>query len=274
MNVPFLDPETIEKRRKQAKFRAALVRWHRYIGIGAAIFVLILSVTGILLSHAEKFRLHESTISPVIAEILYDTTPASVPVGQETNEGWLVWLDGSLYLDGISMPKSVDALYGVIQVGNVIAVAGPSEILLYTQDGQFIEKLSSAVLPSAIDRIGLTPNGSIITEWNGTLHATNAEFLDWTEVNVDRTDIDWSTPTSAMPQIIRETVLSHHGIAEIKTHRFIADLHSGRSFGPWGPLIMDIAAILLIALSFSGLYIWWRQRKARLQNKRLMPPAE
>jgi len=275
MNAPFLDAKTTEKRRRAARFRAALVKWHRRLGIGAALLVLLLAVTGIFLSHAERFRLHEMNISPVLAQALYDAAPASPPVGLETSQGWLVWLDRSLYLGDNALPQQIDTFTGVVETDMLLAIAGTREVILFTRDGDFVEKLNGAALPGPVDRIALASDDLVVIESAGAYFQTSGDFLDWRSIDIETTDfIAWSAPTQALPASVRQTALELHGVAEVTTHRFVSDLHSGRTFGPLGPFIMDAAAILLIFLSLSGFYMWWRQRRARIQNKRLMPPAE
>ncbi|SDE39613.1 PepSY domain-containing protein [Kordiimonas lacus] len=275
MNAPFLDPKTSEKRRRAARLRASLVRWHRRLGVAAALLVLLLSVTGIILSHAESFRLHETNISPVLAETFYDAAPATPPSGVETSQGWLVWLDRSLYLNGMALPRQLGTLHGVVETDMLVAIAGQNEILLFTRDGDFVETLNSAALPGPVDRIAKISDDLVVIESAGGYYQTTGDFLDWQATEFETADfIGWSAPTQALPASVRQTALEVHGVAEVTTHRFVSDLHSGRTFGPWGPFIMDAAAILLIFLSLSGFYMWWRQRRARIQNKRLMPPAE
>ena len=45
--------------------------------------------------------------------------------------------------------------------------------------------------------------------------------------------------------------------------RIIVDGHSGRLFGLFGVLLMDLVAVLLILLSVSGVYIWLRKGKKK-----------
>ncbi|NVJ98238.1 MAG: PepSY domain-containing protein [Alphaproteobacteria bacterium] len=269
MNAPFLDPKTTERRRRSAKLRAALVRWHRRIGITAAVFVLILSVTGILLSHAERLRLHETKISPALAAALYDAKENVRPIGVESPAGWIVSIGETLYLDGRKLDQNLDTLTGLAATEDILAVAGTSNILLLTLDGEFIEKLNAATLPGPVDRIGIAPDSNILLESRGTHYITTSDFLEWQTIPTLPSDVQWSAPTQAIPGQVREAALASHGIVEVTTHRFVADLHSGRTFGPMGPFIMDISAILLIFLSLSGFYMWWRQRRARIQNQRL-----
>ena len=49
------------------------------------------------------------------------------------------------------------------------------------------------------------------------------------------------------------------------------DLHSGRLFGSWGPLVMDVAAVLLVFLAISGFWLWAKQifRKRRRQRNKI-----
>ena len=41
--------------------------------------------------------------------------------------------------------------------------------------------------------------------------------------------------------------------------RVLLDLHSGRIFGRAGPLVMDAAAVLFIALALTGFWMWLRR---------------
>ncbi len=40
--------------------------------------------------------------------------------------------------------------------------------------------------------------------------------------------------------------------------RILLDLHTGRILGDWGIYLMDAAAIILLLLTFSGIYNWYR----------------
>lgn len=274
MNAPFLDPKTADKKRRYARFRAALTRWHRRAGVTAAILVLLLSVTGILLSHAEAFRLHERTLSPTASGLFYGEPQNSRPVGIQLSGAWLIWIDSTLYLGDTLLTQRVDELRGAVETDDLLVLAGAQEILLFTRDGTFVEKLNGALLPGAPDRIAKLADSTITLETGSKQFTTTPDFLEWKETDIADPSVAWSAPTQALPKAVGDASLSRHGVSEVSLHRFISDLHSGRTFGPWGPFIMDLAAILLIILSLSGLYMWWRQRRARGQAKRLMPPAE
>ena len=45
--------------------------------------------------------------------------------------------------------------------------------------------------------------------------------------------------------------------------RIILDAHSGRLFGTFGVIFMDLVAVLLILLSISGVYMWVRHSRSK-----------
>jgi hypothetical protein len=274
MNAPFLDPESALQRRKQARVRALIVRWHRWVGITAAALTILLSITGIMLSHAERLKLHERAIAPAVAEVFYDVAPTVSPVGAETTAGWLVWVDGSLYLDGNPLQQAISTFNGVVKSGEFLVVAGDSDLLLFTLEGKFVERMNGAILPAAPDRISARPDGGLLLEGAGNHYLSTPDLLEWSALDLDGMPIIWSTPTTALPRHVEATALKQHGVGEISNHRFVSDLHSGRLFGSFGPLIMDLAAILLVLLSLSGFYMWWRQRSARLKKMPGMPKPD
>ena len=48
--------------------------------------------------------------------------------------------------------------------------------------------------------------------------------------------------------------------ASLNWQRLLQDLHAGRLFGLAGQLLMDLAALLLVVLAFTGVIIWSRGR--------------
>jgi len=47
----------------------------------------------------------------------------------------------------------------------------------------------------------------------------------------------------------------------ISWQRVVLDMHSGRWFGPLGPWIVDLAALVLLFLACSGFWIWYSRRR-------------
>jgi len=52
----------MSQKKRQRKKKPLLI-WHRYLGLASALFVIILSITGILLNHTESLRLDERPVA-------------------------------------------------------------------------------------------------------------------------------------------------------------------------------------------------------------------
>ncbi|HSH28473.1 MAG TPA: PepSY domain-containing protein, partial [Thiohalobacter sp.] len=72
--------------------------------------------------------------------------------------------------------------------------------------------------------------------------------------------VTWAQ-TDTLPAELYEELVEHYRGEVLPLERVLLDLHSGRIFGRHGYLVMDVAAVLLIALALSGSLIWLRRRK-------------
>ena len=232
-------------------------RWHRRIGLAAGVLVLLLALTGILLSHADKFALYDTTVAhPWVARV-YDAELHVPPRAVETAAGWVVWIDGDLYLDGAPLAEGFETIIGTAAAGGAIAVAAPSELLIFNSLGEIVERLGPASLPGRIEAIGGTADGSAAVKTADAIFTTR-DFLDWQPDT--GAAIRWNGILADAPQTIVAPALAAHRGAGVPLHRIVADIHSGRILGSWGPYLMDAAAISLIILAISG-FINWRGRR-------------
>ena len=46
----------------------------------------------------------------------------------------------------------------------------------------------------------------------------------------------------------------------ISIERLLQDLHSGRLFGIFGVILMDLASVALVLLALTGCWVWLRKR--------------
>ncbi len=233
-------------------------RWHRRVGLGAAILVLLLAVTGILLSHAEAFGLHRIHVTTPWIVRLYDVRPSVPPRASRAGEHWVVWIDGRVFLDGAATEARLDGLLGAVEGDGIIAVAGPDALLLLMPDGGIIDRIGTAALPARIARIGRDADGAIVLATSHGVFATR-DGLDFAPV-ADDAEIVWAATLEDVPPAVLAPALAAWRGGGVPLHRIVADLHSGRFLGPVGPWLMDAAAIVLILLAGSGFILWRRRR--------------
>jgi len=89
-------------------------------------------------------------------------------------------------------------------------------------------------------------------------------ILDWDVITNE--GIKWAEQHN-LSDDEREQLLAAFRGNGLKLERVILDLHSGRIFGRYGVYLMDFAAIALLWLSLSGLWVWSSRRNKMRKKK-------
>lgn len=258
--------------RRKHRLLKSLYVWHRYAGVIAALFTLILALTGIALNHTERLKLDASYVE---SGWLLDWYGINTPATQHAYplaERWLSHVGDSLYLDEKRIDGNFTQPVGALSFPHFIAVAVAGNILLLTYEGEVIERLGGMQgVPSGMNKIGRMVDGRIVIQAAHGYYLTDRDFLNWQEQE-QIADVRWSLPVAA-PAALQARIAQLYRSNELPVERVMLDLHSGRLFGSWGPLVMDIAAMLLIFLAMSGTWIWgkqiFRKRQRRIKKQHL-----
>ena len=237
---------------------SALLRWHRGIGVAAALLVLILALSGLALNHGGALGLDRTHVSAPWLLRWYGLSGTQSPKqGYAAGGHWLSEFENRLLLDGERLPHTIDGLAGAVMLEQALVIAGGSGMLLLAEDGALIERITA--LPKPITGLGLMAQGKVaLRTVSGQVFTSDAQFLEWLPARAgDR--IEWSAAES-LPAPIREQ--SAHALRgnALSLERILLDLHSGRIFGGYGPWLMDAAAVLLLILAATGITGWWRGR--------------
>jgi len=254
------------KQRHFLKLRS-LYLWHRYIGISAALFVVVLAVTGVFLNHTVTLKLDRSFISAPWLLNWYDIELPQRSISYSTEKHYVSLVEDKLYIDEQVVTGHFESLAGAIELQDIIIIAADTELLLFTHDGELIEKIhdinGSRALIAAIgktsQRIAVQANDFLLTD---------IDFSSWQQASRKKIlDIAWSYPTR-LPHQLRTSLAENYRSNTLTLERVMLDLHSGRILGKTGVYLMDAAAIMLILLSMSGGFIWLQQlRKRRKKTK-------
>jgi len=243
--------------------------WHARVGAMAAIFFLLLSVSGLALNHTDVLNLAKYQVHTNWLMRWYGLKPTVPTHGYLFKDGYFAasgerWvMDDHLLLDqGLSETKQ--NLVGAIAWGDIRAIASADSLYLYLPDGQLVDKLSGTDLPNRpIKRLGIIGSSStpklVLSTAQGNF--VSDDGLTWQALIDDQ-------PVWASEQALSNKVsvnLNKSFGPSLPLERIILDLHSGRIFRRYGPMLMDIAAIGLIILSLSGVWIYLRtvRRKTR-----------
>lgn len=248
---------------RRNRLQRFLHRWHRRVGVVAALLVLLLASTGIALSHAVALRLNERMLDAPWLLALYRSEPMAPPRAMHSTAGWLIWIDRHLYLDGRPIADNFAEPLGAAATRDTLAVASGEQLLLLTVSGELLERLDRSALPGPIEAIGNDAQGRIAVRSENRV-LISADLLQWRLTTAST--IRWASAETEPPQARLEQALHAFRGKGVPASRVVADLHSGRFLGAIGPWLMDASAIALMLLAGSGLWMWWQQH-ARLRHR-------
>lgn len=235
----------------KSHLRLILLRWHRRLGIVSALFVLLLAVTGLLLNHSHELGLDRAPLENPALRKLYGVEAAAAPEGlvQSLPAGQLAAVGGRLRL-GASDIGDCPQLVGVVeQQGQVLAVCS-NRLWLLTPDGQVIDQADGVRgVPEGLTAVGQGEGQVLLRRGDESL-------------SVDLSDLSLE-PAQPAPGV---TWMEARGrvadAADLDWEQVLLDLHSGRLFGRFGVLLMDVMALLFMALAVSGLIMWRRRHRS------------
>ncbi len=245
---------------KPSQLVGLLWRWHRRLGVVAALFVLLLASSGIVLNHTAELGLDRSFVAWPWLTRAYGDNSADLPAFQ-LGEHWLMRAaDGRVYLDAVDVAPCTGELVGAQQLGNFLYAACGEELLLITPGGELLESVSaSGGLPTTLRGIGMIDSTLALQTDAG-----------WWLVDVEQLDFSVRAPGGAiiqqfaaghLPTSIREKIPAP--AQWLSWERLLLDVHSGRVLGRGGVLLVDTIGVLLAGLASSGLAMWWLHRRRR-----------
>ncbi len=242
----------------QAHFTRIFRQWHGRIGAIAAAFFLVLAVTGIVLNHSDALHLDKRQIAAPWLISWYGIQQKPVLQGYRLNKNYLAADAGNWALGGLLLHGEGEETVGAVAIGDIIYIAAPSMVYLYRSDGQLVDKLEGQGLPAAaIERIG-TANGAVVLQTQGG-QFMSADALSWQRLK--SAQVVWSALEALPAADMDKAALAL--APRLPLQRILLDLHSGRIFGSYGPLMVDLLGLILAVLCVTGFYMWLHKQRQR-----------
>ncbi len=243
--------------------------WHRYIGVTVALLVLLLSITGILLNHTEELNLDSRYLTSDALLDWYGIGEAGPVTSYSAGEHHVSQVSRHLYINTHRLVGEYAQLRGAVVSDDLILVALGNTVLMLTKDGELVDQLPPPIRVSAvIQNIGaITLKNIPVLQTTEGFYKANQQLTRWQKIPDTSEAVTWSASQAPAEQIQAE-INSQERQHVLDMERFLLDLHSGRILGNTGVWLMDIAAILMILLAVSGLFLWLKQRFKRKQHKR------
>lgn len=240
-----------------------LRRWHQRAGICAAVFAIVLALTGLLLNHTEGLALDSRYVRSEWLLDWYGIVPPGKLVSYPVGDHWVSQLGEHVYFDGqeLAIDEPGRLLGAVVLAGN-IAIAVEGQVLLLNGTGTVLEILGGAQgVPAGMRQIGVKDNELVVRASHGD-YSADKDLLQWRESQESghqglSVTVDWAK-TSTPPMDLRAKLIEAYRGKGLTLERVLLDLHSGRIAGLPGVLVMDAAAIFMILLAISGVWMWIR----------------
>jgi hypothetical protein len=227
--------------------------WHARIGVLAAIFFLFLAVTGVALNHTESLSLDKRPISNATLMRWYGLKAEIPHTGFKTSHGIVASSDGVWLLGTQRLPISDSTIKGAVDWQDMLVLVSPQTLYIVNAQGQLVDTLNQQALPDThINNIGFLDESLVLDSAGGQFVSDDA--ISWQALNKD--NVVWSKAVDLAPS--DQAKLAQYFQPSLPLERVVLDIHSGRIFGHYGPLLMDLVAIVLATLSMSGVWIYLR----------------
>ena len=231
---------------------------HKFTGIAVCVFLIHLSITGIFLNHTEDLGLDEKyTASPMILA-LYNISMPSQEESFLVDSIFISRFGDQVFMGNQPIIKSENPIMGAAFSNQILAIAFANEMVLLTQEGKLIERISStAELPENIQKLGVSEDILYLKTsdlvWQSSDQAQAWELSD-SDFN------DWSNEVVIPDQQTKQIEMYFSGKG-VSLEQFFLDLHNGNIIKGFGKWLLDIIAIFLLLLSISGIWIWLKKRR-------------
>ena len=234
-----------------------LRKLHKYLGFAFSIFILHLTVTGILLTYPKTFNIEEKYISNFFILKKYNMDTHKEVYGLRNIEDEVVIIRNNIYINSQFVDKFSDEIINVLYQKNEkkIFILSKSIIGIYffeNIDGALeIKDIISIENTKKIKGLGQNLSDDIIFLKNDSEYYNfdNKNLIK--QANIKDKNIKWSNISKIDKKLAKHYLNIHQGNG-VSFTRILTELHNGKFFGSIFTLILFFASLSLIFLTLSS----------------------
>ena len=234
-----------------------LRKLHKFLGFAFSIFILHLTVTGILLTYPKTFNIEEKYISNFFILKKYNMDTHKEVYGLRNIEDEVVIIRNNIYINSQFVDKFSDEIINVLYQKNEkkIFILSKSIIGIYffeNIDGALeIKDIISIENTKKIKGLGQNLSDDIIFLKNDSEYYNfdNKNLIK--QANIKDKNIKWSNISKIDKKLAKHYLNIHQGKG-VSLTRILTELHNGKFFGSIFTLILFFASLSLIFLTLSS----------------------
>ena len=229
--------------------------WHRRLGLSVFLVLIFLAISGIALNHSPALKLNKTDLSNSWLLSWYGLEKPAIN-GFKLQDKWLYHNGNNLlFIDNQAVaPCAAPLRSGAKNSQSIFALCADTLVML-TEKGELLESFSQLDgLPANVEAVAAVDDGLYLLTDSAVL-AFDPNSLALTAIAKTPADLSQSLNLMVPVPESLEQQLEDAG-PSISLETLILDLHSGRFFGQYGVLFMDIIGLLVCILSITGLWAW------------------
>lgn len=247
------------KKRGRPRRHNRLRRLHRWLGLASLVFVLVLSLTGLGLNHAVQWGWDSRYVDADWLLAWYGFEAPEPGVSFAAGDRRVTLVGNRIYLDANEAARGVDELVAAAALDGLYVAATSESLLYFSGAAELVDRQQPiAGLPGDIEALAVAERGLLLRS-RGRVFVADPRTLEASADIADDGAIEWSA-ASPVPATLERAIAQSYRGPGVSFERLLLDLHNGRLFARAGVWFLDAAAILLVALSVTGLVLWARRR--------------
>ncbi len=235
-----------------------LRKLHKYIGFTFSLFILHLTITGILLTYPSTFKIENSVINNYYILKKYNMDTYKDVYEYENSKEELIVIKNNIYINGKFIDKFKDEVLAILytQDNTRLYVLTRDKIIIY-----IFEKIGS---DSEIKDIITLSNDNNFNKLANSKDANDIIFynnIEYFKINTNNTfslikknnnvNYNWSVISNSKRNIALKYLKIHQGDG-VSLIRILTELHNGKFFGSLFTMILFISSLSLIFLTVSS----------------------
>lgn len=230
------------------------------MGLVSALFVILLSVSGLVIHHSPRLNLDQRFINSSAMLGWYGIEAPDISISFALGDHQASLIADSIYLDSVRLADGFNFLIGLLETEFGFLIATNDQLLLVTAEYELIEALGSVHgIPRGLMAIGSGLEDEIYLRNGDSIFAADLDALTWLPATLGQEQIQWSRAST--PNVdLAELIKSDYSSSLLSWERLILDIHSGRFLGGFGVVLVDIMALLFMFMAITGVWVWTRRR--------------